>query len=383
MNLIALKMLVGDRLKYISLVAGLAFAALLVTQQASIFTGYALSTGAWIRDTSIADLWVMDEQVEFSDDIKQMLDTSLTRVRGTDGVAWAVPMFKSYLNAVLPDGTRKNVRLIGLDDATLTGGPLRMVHGSMQDLRSDRAVIMNLRDASDTFMLNRLPEPRPLRVGDRLSINDNEAQVVGTYESTPEFFWEPVLYTTYSRAVFMAPRERRSLMYILVKVRDGVNVADVQRRLGSIPGLTALTNDQFAKQTTSWIISKTGILVNFGMTIALGFIVGVLVSAQTLYTFVLENTRHFAALKAMGATNWTLIRMVALQVLVVGLIGFGIGLGGAVLTGAAFSNIGLQFAMPWPVPVGGLAAILACCLIAGVLSLVRVLRLEPGIVFRS
>jgi putative ABC transport system permease protein len=292
-------------------------------------------------------------------------------------------MFKSYLNAILPDGTRKNVRVVGLDDATLAGGPLKMLEGSMQDLRRDRAVIMNIKDASDTFMLNRLDPPRPLRVGDRLSINDNEAEIVGTYQATPEFFWEPVLYTTYSRAVFMSPRERRSLMYILVKVADGADVPAVQQRISSIPGLRALTNEQFESQTTWWIITKTGILVNFGMTIALGFIVGVLVSAQTLYTFVLENTRHFAALKAMGATNATMIRMVALQVLVVGLIGFGVGLGGAVATGIAFRNIGLQFAMPWQVPVGGLAAILVCCVIAGVLSLLRVLRLEPAIVFKG
>lgn len=383
MNFVALKMLVGDRLKYISLVAGLAFAALLVTQQASIFTGYALSTGSWIRDSSVADLWVMDEQVEFSDDIKQMLDTTLPRVRGIEGVAWAVPMFKNYLNAVLPDGTRKNVRVIGLDDATLTGAPPKMIEGSIQDLRRDRGVIISAKDAADGLRLDRSPGKRALRVGDRISINDNDAEVVGTFEATPEFFWEPVIYTTYSRAVFMAPRERRTLMYILVKVRDGAEVADVQRRIGSVTGLQALTNTQFEKQTTNWIISKTGILVNFGMTIALGFIVGVLVSAQTLYTFVLENTRHFAALRAMGATHATLIRMVALQVLVVGVIGFGIGLGGAVLTGTAFSRIGLQFAMPWQVPVGGLMAILVCCLIAAVLSLIRVLRLEPAVVFKG
>ena len=95
MNLIALKMLVGDKLKYLSLVAGLAFAALLITLQASIFTGFSLQMGAWIRDTAVADLWVMDDQVNFVDDFKPIPETRLQRVRGIDGVEWAVPMFKS------------------------------------------------------------------------------------------------------------------------------------------------------------------------------------------------------------------------------------------------------------------------------------------------
>jgi len=103
-NLVALKMLVGDKLKYIALVAGVAFAALLITQQASIFNGFSLQIGAWIRDTAVADLWVMDDQVMFDNDFKPMSDTALQKVRGVDGVKWAVPMYKNYLRVRLPDG---------------------------------------------------------------------------------------------------------------------------------------------------------------------------------------------------------------------------------------------------------------------------------------
>ena len=132
-----------------------AFAALLVTQQASIFTGYALRTGAWIRDTQVADLWVMDEQAEFTEANKPMLDTALGRVRGIDGVQWAVPMIKAYLKARLPDGTRLTVRVIGLDDATLTGGPPEVVDGTLADLRRDRAVLINADHAATSLKLAR------------------------------------------------------------------------------------------------------------------------------------------------------------------------------------------------------------------------------------
>src|SRR5271155_2159628 len=151
MNFLAMKMLVGDRLKYFSLVAGLAFAALLVTQQASIFCGYALRTGSWIYDERCCDLWVMNDQADFTEANKPILDSNLDRVRGVSGVLWAVPMSRSYLKARLPDGTQLSVRVIGLDDATLTGAPARMVEGKTEDLRQDRAVFVNI-DQMNTLL---------------------------------------------------------------------------------------------------------------------------------------------------------------------------------------------------------------------------------------
>jgi putative ABC transport system permease protein len=381
-NLIAIKMLLGDKLKYISLVAGLAFAALLVTQQASIFTGFTLQMGAWIRDTNVADLWVMDDQVNFVDDFKPMTETRLQRVRGIEGVEWAVPMYKSYLQVQLPDGTRVACRVVGLDDATLTGGPPEMVQGKLEDLRRDRAVFININQASTTLAQKRIGDV-PLKVGDRISINDNEAIVSGTYKATREFFWDPVIYTTYSRALSWSPPQRRLLAFILVKAKEGVNPHDLANRIAQATGLRALTTPDFARSTTIDLMNRTGILINFGITIALGFVIGVLIAGQTFYMFVLDNLRYFAALKAMGTTTGTLIRMLFLQCVTVGLIGYGIGVGGACAGGVIFSKIGLAFSMPWQVPTAGAVAIIICCGAAALLGLQRVLKLEPGIVFRA
>jgi len=384
MNFVALKMLIGDRLKYIALVAGVAFAALLITQQASIFLGYTLRTGSWIRETtaSHADLWVMDPQVQFSEGPKPLSDTALQRVRSVSGVASAVPLYKGWLKCRLADGTLTTVRLIGIDDATLAAGPPQMVEGKLTDLRRDRAVIVNVEALGTDFALNRAGG-RPLRVGDRMDINDNESIVVGTYRATPEFFWEPVVYTTYTRALSYAPPERRLLCYVLVKLADGATAGEVAQRIEQSTGLKAYTGGEFERLTADYILKKTGILVNFGMTIGLGFLIGLLVAGQTFYTFILDNLRHFAALKAMGTANATVLRMLTLQVVTVGSIGYGIGLGGASVTGLLFDKVGLAFQMPWAVPLVGGLAVLTCCLLAGMLGMVRVLRLEPSVVFKG
>jgi putative ABC transport system permease protein len=145
----------------------------------------------------------------------------------------------------------------------------------------------------------------------------------------------------------------------------------------------ARTSGQFEYSTASYILKQTGILVNFGITIGLGFVIGLLVAGQTFYTFVLDNLRHFAALKAMGAANGTVLRMLCLQVLTVGSIGYGVGLGGACATGLLLARGGLAFQMHWLIPVAGAAAVLLCCLAAGGLGMIRVLRLEPAVVFKG
>jgi putative ABC transport system permease protein len=324
----------------------------------------------------------MNDQVNFVDDYKPMPETRLQRVRGIAGVEWAVPMFKLYLPVQLPDGTLVQCRVIGLDDATLVGGPPIMAEGKLEDLRRDRAVFINIDQASTT-----LAQPRdgdkPLKVGDRLAINDNEAVVTGAYRATKEFFWDPVIYTTYSRALSWAPRQRKLLSFILVKAKPGVDHADLAARINEATGLVARTNEGFDWKTTSDLMNRTGILINFGMTILLGFVIGALIAGQTFYMFVLDNLRYFGALKAMGATGTTIVRMVFLQTVTVGLIGFGVGLGAACVGGIVFARAGLAFQMPWQVPVASGLAIVVCCMIAAGLSLVRVLRLEPAIVFKS
>jgi putative ABC transport system permease protein len=324
----------------------------------------------------------MDDQVEFVDDFKPMSETKLQRVRSVDGVQWAVPMYKNYLRTRLPDGTQVLTRVVGLDDSTLLGAPPEIIEGRIEDLRRDRAVMVHV-DQAKTFLALKNEGGRPLKIGDRISLNDNEAIVVGFYRTTREFFWDPVIYTTYSRALAWAPPERKQLGFILAKGKTGQDVNLLAERIGKQTGLMALTTEAFAKKTTSDLLARTGILINFGITIALGFVIGVLVAGQTFFTFVLDNIRHFAALKAMGTTNGVIVRMMLVQLVTVGLIGYGIGLGAATVSGLFFSNVGLAFSMPWQIPVMSAAAILGCCLGAGLISLVRVLRMEPGIVFRA
>src|ERR1700761_4893168 len=143
MSWVALRMLIGNRGKYFAIVFGIAFACMLMAQQASIFVGLMRNTTSQIRDISGADIWVMDPSVEFVDDITPLSDDDLYRVRGVQGVAWAVPLYKGLARAQFREGNFKQFIVLGLDDQTLVGAPAQMLLGSIAQLRSPDAVIID------------------------------------------------------------------------------------------------------------------------------------------------------------------------------------------------------------------------------------------------
>ncbi len=383
---VAIQMLMGDRAKYLGIVMGLTFAALLMTQQMSIFVGLMSRTFGFIADTGLPDIWVMDAKVQQIDDLKPMQDTELYRVRGVEGVEWATPLYKGLLKARLPDGTFQTCNVIGLDDASLIGGPPEMIEGSLADLRRAESVIVD-----EVGARGKLAKPSavpggpsvPLRVGDTLELNDHRAIVVGICRVRRTFQSQPVIYTTYSRATTFAPRERKLLSFILVKAQPGVDLHELSARIRSITGLAAYTGPDFRWLTVGYFLKNTGIPINFGISTLLGLIVGTAIAGQTFYNFTLDNIRQFGALKAMGAGNLLLLRMILVQALTVGLIGYGLGVGAASLFGTTAGRSELAFRLLPEILyiVGG--AVLLICACSALLSMVKVLRTEPAIVFKG
>lgn len=384
MNFVAIKMLVGDRAKYLGIIMGLTFASFLITEQMAIFTGLMTRTFGFITDTSLADIWVMDPKVQFVDDIKPLQDMHLYRIRGVNGVEWAVPLYKGLLKAKLEDGNFQSVNVVGLDDSTLIGAPSKMLAGQPADLRRSEGVIVDIVGASGR-LAKTIPGGKraPLKVGDTLEINDHRATVVGICEITRTFQSQPVVYTTYSRATMFAPRERKLLSFVMVKAKPGEDLNALCDRIRKVTGLAAYTREEFKDLTIRYYMKYTGIPINFGMAVILGFIVGTAIAGQTFYSFTLENLRHFGTLKAMGTTNRTILGMIILQALIVGSIGYGLGVGAATLFGRMVKGSELAFRLPWQILAITAVAILIICVFAAILSIRKVMKLEPAIVFKS
>jgi putative ABC transport system permease protein len=372
-------MLLGDRGKYFGLIFGVAFATLLMTQQVSIFFSIIKRTASQILDVRDAEIWVMDSQVRFIDEVPGLPDTDLYRVRGVPGVEWAVRMYKGQVRARLADGNFRNLLLTGLDDATLVGAPQKMLAGSLADLRQPDAVIID--QAGHEYMW----PGEPYRLGRVFELNDQRAVLVGVCQASAPFTTLPLLYARYSQAAGFVPRERNLMTFVLVQPAAGVDPAVLCGRIRAQTGLAALTQDQFFWKTIFYFLASTGIPVNFGITIGLGFVVGAAVTGQTFYLFTVENLKQFAALKAMGVSNRRILSMIILQALTVGVLGYGVGIGLTALFFESTKNI-THLAGVYMLPVAFLAvalAVLAIIVFTAVLSVRKVLVLEPAMVFRG
>jgi putative ABC transport system permease protein len=383
---IGIKMLVGETGRYVAMIAGIFLSALIITQQSSIFTGLMSRTFGLLRDTKLPDLWIMDSKVQFIDDTKPLQDTQLLRVRGISGIDWAMPFYKGSIRARLPNGLFQTCNVIGIDDATLIGGPHTMLKGRLEDLRRADSVIVDEVGAKGKLAAPAKiqGEPKiPLKIGDTLELNDRRAVVVGIANVTRTFQSQPVIYTTYSRATTFAPRERKLLSFILVKAKEGQDLKLLAERIKKETGLNAYTNSDFSWITVNYFLKNTGIPINFGIAIVLGLFVGTAIAGQTFYSFTVDNLKYFGTLKAMGAGTLQLLSMVVVQAVIVGFIGYGLGVGTASLFYFLSLKSELAFRMIWQIPAITAGAVLFVCVFSAILSMVKVFRLEPAIVFKG
>ena len=383
---LALKMLFGDSAKYLMLVFGVMFSTFLMTQQSSVFCGLMRWTTATIKNAP-APIWVVETEVRQVNQTIAMRDTDLGRVRSVIGVDWAMPLYSGVQNVRLTDGSLTVVQLLGIDSTTFAGAPTKMLSGNIEALRQPNAVIV------DDLALKRLsPNPKvPLKMGDTLEINDKEARIVGVCKAMRSFTGGPYVWTTYERALTYAPTQRKMLSAILVSPSQGKGVEEVATEIERVTGLKAFVNTGFKSSerdigtaTIFWYVKNTGIPISFGTTVLVGFIVGVAISCQTFYLFVLDNLKHYGALKAMGASNSKLCMMLMVQVSVVGMVGYGIGLFLASIFGLfAIKNLQPPFYMPDVIPFAVMGVIFIICALSSLLGILRVSLLDAAVVFRA
>jgi len=254
-----------------------------------------------------------------------------------------------------------------------------MVQGDVMALRTPEGVVI------DTSGYEYLWPGQPVALGRVVEINDRRAVIAGICETSAPFVTLPVLYASARELARFLPPDAARTSFVIAKAAPGVAPETVAATIEATTGLRAHTEIGFAAATIRYYVLSTGIPVNFGITVLLAFLVGAAVAGQTFYLFTLENLKQFGALKAMGVENHRLVGMILLQALVVGCLGYGVGIGLAAGFFEATKSISplRGFALLWPIAAGTAVAVVVIVLLTAVVSLRRVLVLEPAAVFRG
>jgi putative ABC transport system permease protein len=377
---VALKMLFGDKVKYLGLVFGVAFATLLISQQSGVFVSLMARTASVILDAEEVNIWVMDPGVEYIDTIRPLKDSDLPRVRGVEGVEWAAPLFKANGLLRTETGRISNASIMGVDDAALIGLPRKFVLGDANALRGPDAIALDVLGFGLIW-----PGEEP-QLGRIVELNDRRAVIAAIVDAQPSFTTAPIVYARYSTATQFVPAGRNQLSFVLARAASRQPPETVARRITEATGLQALSSSEFQWKTIFWVIGNTGIPTNFGVVIILGVIVGIAIVGLTFNMFIMENMKQYAALKAIGVTNGQIIGMVLLQAAVIGVVGYAIGTGLAALffeTAAKNAPALKGFWLPWQISAA-MAVIAALIMILSTfIGLRRVLTVDPAVVFRG
>lgn len=375
---IAIRMLTGDSQKFYGLLFGIAFSTLLITQQLTIFVNLVERGASGVYNAPEAEIWVMDPVSRTTEVQYAMPSTALDEVRSVPGVEWAVPHLRAVASVRTRTGDLEGVAIIGVDDATLIGLPERLFEGEKTVLSQPDSVIIDDGGVFNLFENGENP------IGQRLELNDQRAVIRGVADSIPAFTSQVVLYTKYSQALNYVPGTRNRLTFVLAGVSEGETAEEVAARIEAQTGLKAETRAEFAQAGVDFIIQNTGIPTNFGITVVLGFVVGVAIVGLTFSLFIRDNIKQFGALKAIGVPNGKIIRMVAAQAGLVGSVGYALGVIGTVLFLWAFSGNPFfkGFYIPWQIPLISLGSVIVILAMTGWVALRSVLSTEPAAVFR-
>ncbi len=372
---LAFKLLINDSAKFTALLVGITFAVFLMVEMTSLFAGILNKSSSTVINIG-AKMWVMDPAVQTIASSISMPAYVLDAVRSIDGVKYAVPLYSGVALVKLRDGTYQAVTVIGLDDASLFGWPV-MKQGKIEDIYAENGFI-----AIDDAEFVKLKNPT---LGTDFELNDHRGVVVGIATvASSGLFGTPTLYTTYRRAVTYIPTSRYTTSYILVEPKSAADIAHIKQAVHAL-GYVAFTKDDFMARISYFYKYETGLGTNIMLMTIISFIVGLSISGQTFYTFILENLEKFGALKAIGAKRHELIAMILFQATFTALAGYGLGVGlCAGLISLARMRIPDYAAM---VTYGNLALAFGMVLViaatSSYLGIRRVLRIEPFDIFRG
>jgi len=372
---VAYKLLVNDKGKFAALLVGITFAVFLMVMMTSMFAGILHRSCATIVNIG-AKVWVMDPAVNTPANSIPMPDYVLDAVRSINGVKYAVPLYSGGGLAKLRSGVYQAVTVVGLDDATLFGRP-DLLEGHIEDIYAENSFVV-VKDSE-------YPKLGKPGLGTEFEINDNRGVIVGIARvNVGSLFGTPTLYTTYKRAIRYIPSTRFTISYVLIEPKNLEALPYIKQQIKSL-GYQALTKDEFIHKVSTYYKYQTGLGTNVMLMTVISFVVGLSISGQTFYTFILENLQKFGALKAIGAKGKELVYMILFQATFTALVGYGMGVGLASLLIAlaklrlpsyaamiTFSSLAFAFVM-----------VLIIAAISSYIGVRKVIKIEPFDIFRG
>ena len=371
---IAFRNLCHDRVRLAVTLTGIVFAVVLVTIQCGLFLGF-IVTISGVIDHSGADVWVASRGVKTFDIAMPMPESRYHSVLSVPGVREASRMVVDFAFWKKPGGGQESIEIVAFDTRKGMGGPWNMVWGDVSRLDADDAVIV------DQLYLDKLGLSGP---GGEAEIVGNRARVVGLTLGIRSFTTSPYIFTAYRHGSRYSRFDQGQITYVLVRADDGVTPEELSRRINKrVPNIDAFTTAEFSHKTRMYWMMSTGAGAALALAAALGFIVGMVVVVQTLYATTMDHLGEFATLKAMGAPDGYITRIVLAQAGMSAVAGYGLGILICLVVVELRKYGDAALVLPWQMALSIFGLTLIMCMGASVISIRKIMHIDPAVVFRG
>jgi putative ABC transport system permease protein len=339
-----------------------------------LFLGFTTATSNLI-DHSGADLWITSKNVPYVEQGVAFSERKLNQVRAMPGVADAQKIIAHWTQWKRHDGGEESVQIVGINVDDPLERPWNLVEGRVEDLKSPDAVIL------DELYTQKLGVTR---VGEIFEIGGYRARVVGFTRGIRSFTTSPYVFTSFKNAQDYTNLREDKTLFILVKVAPGADLQQVRRDLlDHVKDVDVFTSAEFSHMTTFYWMFTTGAGVAVLIAAVLGLVVGFVVVAQTIYATTMDHIREFGTLKAMGAPNSYVYKVIMKQAAISAVIGYVLGMIVSVFVVQGSQKGGAAILMPAPMAVGMFFLTLVMCIGAALVSINKVTRIDPAMVFKG
>jgi putative ABC transport system permease protein len=371
---IARKNLFHDKVRFSVALAGITFAVVLITIQVGVYLAFLANTSVLIDHTE-ADIWITAHGLENFDFGRPISEKKLYEAREVPGVLWAEKYLLAFGYWKTPSGSQETVQMVGYDPQTLVGAPWNIVRGNPQDVKYFNSVFY---DQAETNRLGDLP------IGGETEINSHRVRVAGITRGARSFIQSPYIFTSFKNALNLSFVAKGNTVYVLVKVAPGYSIESVKRRLkATVRDVDVYTAREFSQKTRDYWMINTGTGMALLSIALMGVVIGTVIVANTIYTSTTEHLKEFGTLKAIGASNWDLYKIIIEQALINSVIGYAAGEFVSFWVIQAIKKGNLQVLLPWHVLVGIFVLTALMCLWSSTLSIYKVTKIDPALVFKS
>ena len=315
---LAWKFIRFDKAKSIGVVTAIVISIFLIGQQLGLMFYLMGLMGNLVGNAPANNrqLWIIEAQSNNVNAINLIDSRYVQEIGSLPGVMASHPVVLAPAQASFLDGNTAGVTLVGAKVPGFVMGPVstRVDQGEWLDLLQPGAVSAEFYSAKNWKTDLYLDKP--------IEINGRGASIQ-VITKNAQAFGASLLYTSIENARLYGNIPPSKVSIILVDLSPGAVKTEVIDQIkASFPKLKAWDPQDLRAKTTMEILITSNMGMSFGTLVLFAMISGFFIIGLTLYSSALDRIKDYGTLKAIGAKNSFVNRLIIAQAFLFAVIGY-------------------------------------------------------------